>query len=40
LAHGDVAEAVAPGLHEFLERFLHENVLLGEAVHAAYLELK
>ena len=40
LAHGDVAEALALGLHEFLERFLRDNVLLGEAVHAAYLELK
>jgi len=39
LAHGDVAEAVSLGLHEFLERFLQENVLLGEAVQAAYLEL-
>ncbi|HWS76622.1 MAG TPA: alpha-E domain-containing protein [Quisquiliibacterium sp.] len=40
LAHGDVAEALSLGLHEFLERFLRDNVLLGEAVHAAYLELK
>lgn len=40
LAHGDVAEAMSLGLHEFLERFLRQNVLLGEAVHAAYLELK
>ena len=40
LAHGDVTEALSVGLHEFLERFLRENVQLGEAVHAAYLELK
>lgn len=40
LAYGDVSEALALGLHEFLERFLRDNVQLGEAVHAAYLELK
>ncbi|GAA4407763.1 alpha-E domain-containing protein [Quisquiliibacterium transsilvanicum] len=39
LAHGDVAEALSLGLYEFLERFLKENVLLGEAVQSAYLEL-
>ncbi len=40
LAYGDVSEALSYGLHEFLERFLQDNVLLGQALHAAYLELK
>jgi len=40
LAYGDVSEAFALGMHEFLENFLRDNVQLGEAVHAAYLEMK
>jgi uncharacterized alpha-E superfamily protein len=40
LAYGDVSEALSFGLHEFLERFLQDNVMLGGALHAAYLELK
>lgn len=40
LAYGDVSEAFALGMHEFLESFLRDNVQLGEAVHAAYLEMK
>lgn len=40
LAYGDVSEALSLGLHEFLEMFLRDNVQLGEAVHAAYLEMK
>ena len=40
LAYGVLDEVYAYGLHGFLERFLRENVRLGDAVHAAYLELK
>ncbi|MGD9942782.1 MAG: alpha-E domain-containing protein [Burkholderiaceae bacterium] len=40
LAYGDLAEVHAYGLYNFLERFLRDNVRLGEAVRAAYLELK
>ncbi|MCM5572194.1 alpha-E domain-containing protein [Burkholderiaceae bacterium FT117] len=40
LAYGDVSEVLALGMHEFLEMFLRDNVQLGEAVHAAYLEMK
>lgn len=40
LAYGELTEVLSLGLHEFLERFLRDNVQLGEAVHAAYLELK
>lgn len=40
LAYGDVSEAFGLGMHEFLENFLRDNVQLGEAVHAAYLEMK
>lgn len=40
LAYGDVSEALSLGMHEFLEMFLRDNVQLGEAVHAAYLEMK
>jgi uncharacterized alpha-E superfamily protein len=40
LAYGDVSEVLALGLDEFLEMFLRDNVQLGEAVHAAYLEMK
>ncbi len=40
LAYGDLAEVYAYGLYNFLERFLRDNVRLGEAVRAAYLELK
>jgi uncharacterized alpha-E superfamily protein len=40
LAYGVLDEVHSYGLHGFLERFLRENVRLGDAVHAAYLELK
>lgn len=40
LAYGVLEEVYAFGLHGFLERFLRENVRLGDALHAAYLELK
>jgi uncharacterized alpha-E superfamily protein len=40
LTFGHVDEAYEIGLHEFLEGFLKDNVQLGEAVQAAYLELK
>ena len=40
LAFGVLEEVYAFGLHGFLERFLRENVRLGDALHAAYLELK
>ncbi len=40
LRYGDVEEIYAEGLHKSLEDFLVENNQLGEAVHAAYLELK
>ena len=40
LRYGDVEDIYAEGLHKSLEDFLIENNQLGEAVHAAYLELK
>lgn len=40
LRYGDVEEVYAAGLNNSLERFLIDNTRLGEAVHAAYLELK
>jgi uncharacterized alpha-E superfamily protein len=40
LAYGVLDEVYAYGLHGFLERFLRENVRLGDALNTAYLELK
>jgi uncharacterized alpha-E superfamily protein len=40
LKYGDVAEVYTYGLHEFLERFLKDNVRLGEALNNSYFELK
>jgi uncharacterized alpha-E superfamily protein len=40
LKYGDVDEAYAYGLHEFLELFLKDNVRLGEALQSSYFELK
>jgi uncharacterized alpha-E superfamily protein len=40
LKYGDVAEVYTFGLHEFLERFLKDNVRLGEALNNSYFELK
>ena len=40
LAYGVLDEVYAYGLHGFLERYLRDNVRLGDALHAAYLELK
>lgn len=38
LRHGSIDEVFGAGLHEYLHRFLTDNVRLGDAVHAAYLE--
>ena len=40
LKFGDVAEVYAFGLHDFLEKFLKDNVRLGEALNQSYMELK
>jgi uncharacterized alpha-E superfamily protein len=40
LAYGVLDEVYSYGLHGFLERFLRENVRLGDALNTAYLELK
>jgi uncharacterized alpha-E superfamily protein len=40
LAYGVIDEVHDYGLAAWLERFLRDNVRLGEALHAAYLELK
>ena len=40
LKFGDVAEVYAFGLNEFLEKFLKDNVRLGEALSQSYMELK
>lgn len=40
LEHGSLDEVMAVGLDAFLERFLRNNVRLGAAVHAAYMEVK
>ena len=40
LQHGELVDVQGVGLDAFLERFLRNNVRLGEAVHAAYMELK
>lgn len=40
LAYGVLDEVYAYGLHPFLERYLRDNVRLGDALHSAYLELK
>jgi uncharacterized alpha-E superfamily protein len=37
---GDVTEVYSFGLPEFLERFLKDNVRLGEALQSSYFELK
>ncbi len=40
LKYGDVKEVHAMGLHDYIERFLEDNVRLGEALQASYFELK
>lgn len=40
LEHGELADVEEAGLDAFLERFLRNNVRLGEAVRAAYMEMK
>ncbi len=40
LEHGELVDVYGVGLDAFLERFLRNNVRLGEAVHAAYMETK
>jgi uncharacterized alpha-E superfamily protein len=40
LQHGELEDVHEVGLDAFLERFLGNNVRLGEAVHAAYMEMK
>jgi uncharacterized alpha-E superfamily protein len=40
LQHGELEDVYGVGLDAFLERFLRNNVRLGEAVHAAYMEMK
>jgi uncharacterized alpha-E superfamily protein len=40
LEHGALEDVHAVGLDIFLERFLRNNVRLGEAVNAAYMEIK
>jgi uncharacterized alpha-E superfamily protein len=40
LEHGELEDVYGVGLDAFLERFLRNNVRLGEAVHAAYMEMK
>jgi uncharacterized alpha-E superfamily protein len=40
LEHGELEDVYSVGLDAFLERFLRNNVRLGEAVQAAYMEMK
>jgi uncharacterized alpha-E superfamily protein len=40
LQHGQLEDVDAVGLDTFLERFLRNNMRLGDAVQAAYMELK
>jgi uncharacterized alpha-E superfamily protein len=40
LRHGELDDVYQVGLDAFLERFLRNNVRLGEAVNAAYMEIK
>jgi uncharacterized alpha-E superfamily protein len=40
LQHGELDDVYQVGLDAFLERFLRNNVRLGEAVNAAYMEVK
>lgn len=40
LQHGELEDVHVVGIDAFLERFLRNNVRLGEAVQAAYMELK
>ena len=40
LEQGALDDVEGVGLDAFLQRFLRNNVRLGEAVHAAYMELK
>jgi uncharacterized alpha-E superfamily protein len=40
LEHGELEDVYGVGLDAFLERFLRNNIRLGEAVHAAYMETK
>ncbi len=38
LEHGELEDVYGVGLDAFLERFLRNNIRLGEGVHAAYME--
>ena len=40
LEHGELADVYGVGLDAFLERFLRNNVRLGESLQAAYMEIK
>ncbi|MFO0233178.1 MAG: alpha-E domain-containing protein [Burkholderiales bacterium] len=40
LEHGELEDVYGVGLDAFLERFLRNNIRLGEGVHAAYMETK
>ena len=40
LEHGELEDVYGVGLDAFLERFLKNNIRLGEAVQAAYMEMK
>ena len=40
LEHGELEDVLSVGLDAFLQRFLRNDVRLGEAVHAAYMETK
>lgn len=40
LEHGELDDVYGVGLDTFLERFLRNNVRLGEALHSAYMEMK
>ena len=40
LAHGDLDDVYEVGLHRFLDRFLRDNMGLGAAIHAGYMEMK
>ena len=40
LEFGDVDDVHAQGYLPFLDRFIQQTALLGDAIHQAYLELK
>jgi uncharacterized alpha-E superfamily protein len=40
LEHGELADVYRVGLDQYLEKFLSDNVALGAAVHASYMEMK